>query len=212
MVATLATIRSCPSLNPAELVMRRPVNRIAPTALLLAWGFVAWSTEAGAQASPGQYQLHAGDKIQVSVWKEVDLQRLVVVRPDGQFSFPLTGEVKAAGRTADEIRADIENRLKKYIPEPVVTVTVEDVGGNRMYVIGQVNKPGMFIMNPQVNVLQALSLAGGTTPFAKLDGIIVIRGSGAAQTSLPFRYSQVTEGKSLGQNVMLESGDVVVVP
>jgi polysaccharide export outer membrane protein len=124
----------------------------------------------------------------------------------------LTGEVKAAGRTADEIRADIENRLKKYIPEPVVTVTVEDVGGNRMYVIGQVNKPGMFIMNPQVNVLQALSLAGGTTPFAKLDGIIVIRGSGTAQTSLPFRYSQVTEGKSLGQNVMLESGDVVVVP
>lgn len=192
--------------------MRRPVNRIAPTALLLAWGFVAWSTDAGAQASPGEYKLHAGDKIQVSVWKETDLQRLVIIRPDGQFSFPLTGEVKAAGRTADEVRADIENRLKKYIPEPVVTVTVEEVGGNRMYVIGQVNKPGMFIMNPRVNVLQALSLAGGTTPFAKLDGIIVIRGSGTAQTSLPFRYSQVTEGKSLGQNVMLESGDVVVVP
>jgi polysaccharide export outer membrane protein len=156
--------------------------------------------------------LHAGDKIQVSVWKEEDLQRLIIVRPDGKFSFPLTGEVQAAGRSADAIRLDLESRLKKYIADPVVTVTVEEVGGNRMYVIGQVTRPGMFIMNPQVNVLQALSLAGGTTPFAKLDDIIIIRGTGAAQTSLPFRYSQVTDGKSLAQNILLESGDVVVVP
>jgi polysaccharide export outer membrane protein len=163
----------------------------------------------GAEAS---YKLHAGDKIQVSVWKEVDLQRPVIIRPDGKFSFPLTGEVTASGRTADEVRIDIENRLKKYIPEPVVTVTVEETAGNRIFVIGQVNKPGVFVMNPQVNVLQALSLAAGTTPFAKLDGIIVIRGSGAAQTTLPFKYSQVTEGKALGQNIMLEAGDVVVVP
>ena len=81
-----------------------------------------------------------------------------------------------------------------------------------MYVIGQVKKPGVFVMNPQLNVLQALSLAEGATPFAKLDDIIVIRGTGASQTTLPFRYSQVTEGKSLGQNILLESGDVVVVP
>jgi polysaccharide export outer membrane protein len=163
----------------------------------------------GAEAS---YKLHAGDKIQVSVWKEVDLQRPVIIRPDGRFSFPLTGEVIATGRTADEVRQDIENRLKKYIPEPVVTVTVEETGGNRIFVIGQVNKPGVFVMNPQVNVLQALSLAAGTTPFAKLDSIILIRGSGATQTTLPFKYSQVTEGKALGQNIMLEAGDVVVVP
>jgi polysaccharide export outer membrane protein len=167
---------------------------------------------ASAQAVAGDYKLHAGDKIQVSVWKEVDLQRLVVIRPDGKFSFALTGEVQAAGRTPDEIRVDIENRLKKYIPEPVVTVTVEETAGNRIFVIGQVNKPGVFIMNPQVNVLQALSLAAGATPFAKLDNIIVIRGTGNSQTSLPFRYGQVTEGKALGQNILLESGDVVVVP
>ena len=91
-------------------------------------------------------------------------------------------------------------------------MTVEETAGNRIFVIGQVNKPGMFVMNPQVSVLQALSLAAGATPFAKLDSIIVIRGAGASQTSLPFRYSQVTEGKSLGQNILLESGDVVVVP
>jgi polysaccharide export outer membrane protein len=167
---------------------------------------------AAAQSGVAEYKLHAGDKIEVSVWKEVDLQRRVTVRPDGRFTFPLTGDVQAAGRSADEIRNDIETRIKKYIPEPVVTVTVEEAVGNRVYVIGQVNRPGMMVMNPQLNVLQALSLAGGTTAFAKLDSISVIRGSGAAQRTLPFRYSQVVEGKALNQNIILESGDVVVVP
>jgi polysaccharide export outer membrane protein len=192
--------------------MNSATRRSVVATLLLAWGALFHVDGAFAQAAAGDYKLHAGDKIQVSVWKEEDLQRLVIVRPDGKFSFPLTGEVQAAGRSADAIRVDLETRLKKYIADPVVTVTVEEVSGNRMYVIGQVTRPGMFIMNPQVNVLQALSLAGGTTPFAKLDNIIIIRGTGAAQTSLPFRYNQVTDGKSLAQNVPLEAGDVVVVP
>jgi len=165
-----------------------------------------------AQGAANDYKLHAGDKIEVSVWKEVDLQRKVTVRPDGRFTFPLTGDVQAAGRSADEIRTDIETRLKRYIPEPVVTVTVEEVLGNRVYVIGQVVRPGMFVMNPQLDVLQALSMAGGTTPFAKLDNIIVLRSTGTAQRTLPFRYNQVVEGKNLEQNTRLESGDVVVVP
>src|SRR4029453_12914040 len=159
-----------------------------------------------------EYRLHAGDSITISVWKELDLQRKVMIRPDGRFSFPLTGEVQAAGRTPDEVRIEIENSLKKFIPEAVVTVIVEEFNGNRVYVIGQVTKPGMYVMNPSLNVLQALSLEGGSTPFAKLDSISVIRGSGPAQKTMPFRYSQVVEGKALQQNVTLESGDVVVVP
>ena len=182
-----------------------------PAVMLIAAGLLAGAT-ASSQGAPTDYKLHAGDKIQVSVWKELELQRMVIVRPDGRFSFPLAGEVQAAGRSADNVRVEIEGRLQKYIPEPVVTVTVEEVAGNRIFVVGQVNKPGMFIMNPQLSVLQALALAGGGTPFAKLDGIIILRGLGASQTALPFRYSQVTEGKSLGQNIMLESGDVIVVP
>jgi polysaccharide export outer membrane protein len=192
--------------------MKPATRRTVAATLLLACGALFQVNGAHAQATSGDYKLHAGDKIQVSVWKEVDLQRPVIIRPDGKFSFPLTGEVQASGRTADQVRVDIEGRLKKYIPEPVVTVTVEETAGNRIFVIGQVNKPGMFVMNPQLSVLQALSLAAGGTPFAKLDNIIVIRGTGAAQTTLPFRYGQVTEGKSLEQNIMLESGDVVVVP
>lgn len=183
--------------------------RIGLLAASLAFQVPAWSQE---QAQAGGYRLHAGDSITVSVWKELDLQRKVMVRPDGRFSFPLAGEVQAAGRTPDEVRIDIEGKLKKFIPEAVVTVITEDFAGNRVYVIGQVNKPGMFIMNPQLTVLQALSLAGGSTPFAKLDDISILRGTGAGQKSLPFRYNQVVEGKSLQQNIALESGDVVVVP
>jgi polysaccharide export outer membrane protein len=93
-----------------------------------------------------------------------------------------------------------------------VTVTAVETGGNRVYVIGQVARPGMFVMNPELNVLQALTLAGGPTPFAKLDSISVLRGTGTAQKTLSFRYSQVVEGKSLQQNITLESGDVIVVP
>ena len=165
-----------------------------------------------AQETSGDYKLHAGDSITVSVWKELELQRKVIIRPDGRFSFPLAGEVQAAGRSADEVRQDIESQLKKYIPEAVVAVMVEDVSGNRIYVIGQVTKPGMYVMNPELTVLQALSLAGGGTPFAKLGNISVIRGKGTAQKTLPFRYDQVIEGKSLQQNITLESGDVVLVP
>ena len=118
----------------------------------------------------------------------------------------------AAGRTVTDVRAEIESRLQKFIAEPVVTVTVTEVGGNRVFVIGQVTRPGVFIMNPELNVLQALSLAGGTTAFAKLDEIIVIRGSGASQRAVRFNYSQVSSGKDLNQNIALESGDVVLVP
>lgn len=183
------------------------LNRfLASIALLVA------SLPAAGQGAEADYRLHAGDSITVSVWKEIDLQRKVMIRPDGKFSFPLAGEVQASGRTADEVRADIEGKLGKFIPEAVVTVIVEDFAGNRIYVIGQVNKPGMFIMNPQLTVLQALSLAGGHTPFAKLDDISIVRGVGANQKSLPFRYNQVVEGKALQQNIALQSGDVVVVP
>ena len=193
------------------------MNRGFCAALFIALAGILASTatyaqDAAGEDAAGDYMLHAGDSITVSVWKELELQRKVIIRPDGRFSFPLAGEVQAAGRSADQIRQDIESKLTKYIPEAVVAVMVEDVSGNRIYVIGQVTKPGMYVMNPQITVLQALSLAGGGTPFAKLDNISVIRGTGTAQKVLPFRYDQVIEGKALQQNITLQSGDVVLVP
>jgi polysaccharide export outer membrane protein len=166
-----------------------------------------------AEAPLADYRLHAGDTLDVAVWKETELQRpTIVVAPDGRFSFPLAGQIMAAGKTVAEVRRELETKLMKYIPEPVVTVGIVGVAGNTAYVIGQVNKPGAFVMNPALNVLQALSLAGGGNPYAKMDSIIVIRGSSGAQRVLPFRFSQVSAGKDLAQNVVLESGDVVLVP
>jgi len=166
-----------------------------------------------AEAPLADYRLHAGDTLDVAVWKETELQRpTLVVAPDGRFSFPLAGQIMAAGKTVAEVRRELETKLMKYIPEPVVTVGIVGVAGNTAYVIGQVNKPGAFVMNPALNVLQALSLAGGGNPYAKMDSIIVIRGSPGSQRVLPFRFSQVSAGKDLAQNVVLESGDVVLVP
>jgi polysaccharide biosynthesis/export protein len=162
--------------------------------------------------APPDYEVNPGDELQIDVWREEDLQRIVIVRPDGKFSFPLSGEVKAADRTPAEIQAELSQKLRVYIPEAVVTVTVKGIEGNRIYVIGQVNNPGTFVMNPQINVLQALSLAGGMTAFASSNNIIILRSRGAEQVTRPFRFDDVARGRNLEQNILLEAGDVVIVP
>lgn len=178
--------------------------------------FVAVASPAVAQQSPiadqGEYRINAGDRLEISVWKEEDLQRQVLVRPDGAFTFPLAGEIMAKGRTVTEVRKELEERLTVYIPELASTVTVVEVSGNTVYVIGQVQNPGAFVMNPVLDVMQALSLAGGTTPFASLKQIRILRREGGTRKAIRFDYTAVSEGKGLEQNIVLQSGDVVVVP
>lgn len=158
------------------------------------------------------YRMNPGDLLEISVWKEEALQREVLIRPDGGFSFPLAGDMSAKGKTVLQIRDELAARLSRYIPDLVITVTVTGVEGNRIFVIGQVREPGVFVMNPHLDVMQALSLAGGTTPFASLKNIRIIRRENGVQRALTFDYTDVSEGKSLAQNVVLQSGDVVVVP
>jgi polysaccharide export outer membrane protein len=159
------------------------------------------------------YSVKAGDTLSIAVWKEPDLtSNAVLVRPDGTFSFPLVGQVDARGKNVQELQNLITERLKKYIAEPVVTVSVQEVKGNKVYVIGQVTKPGDFVVNPSVNVMQALSMAGGATAFASLNNIIILRRTPSGQIALPFHYNDVVHGKDLQQNVELQAGDVVVVP
>lgn len=159
------------------------------------------------------YYVQAGDVLEVSVWKEEDLQKQVLVRPDGRISFPLIGDVDVAGKTIDELRQEITGRLVKFIPDLTVTVSIQSIDGNRIYVIGQVNSPGSFVVNPRVDVMQALSLAGGTTAFAALDDIVILRREAdGSQRAISFRYKDVTRGRSLEQNIILHSGDIVVVP
>jgi polysaccharide export outer membrane protein len=164
-----------------------------------------------AQATAG-YAVKPGDVLEISVWKEPDLQRTVLVRPDGQFSFPLVGEVDARGKTVAELNKLVSERLTKYISDAVVTISVTEIKGNKIYVLGQVNRPGEFIVNPSVNIMQALSMAGGMTPFAATNDIIVLRGQGKQQNAMAFRYNDVVRGRSLDTNIELLSGDIVVVP
>lgn len=164
-----------------------------------------------AQALP-DYELQAGDTLEISVWGEEDLLRTVLVRPDGKFSFPLLGEFDANGKTTSVLQQEMRERLVRYIPEAVVTVAVTGIEGNVIYVIGEVENPGSIVMNPRLTVLQALSLARGTTAFADVDNIIVVRGNGDERQVFNFRYSDVIRGRNLQQDIELQSGDVVIVP
>jgi len=163
-------------------------------------------------AQQSGYIVKPGDVLEISVWKEPDLQRQVLVRPDGAFSFPLVGQVDARGKTVAELNKLVADRVSKYIAEAVVTVSLQEVKGNKVFVIGQVNRPGEFIVNPSVNVMQALSMAGGLTAFAAQNDIKILRRAGTTQQALPFQYGDVVRGRSLNQNIELTAGDVVVVP
>ena len=167
----------------------------------------------GAVSADAGYLVQAGDILLISVWKEPELQRETLVRPDGGFSVPLAGEVHARGRPVAEIEREIATRISRYIPEPVVTVSLLKVQGNKVHVLGKVARPGEFVMSSDTDVMQALSMAGGTTPFASVNDIVVLRRQpDRSQVSIPFRYGDVEEGQNLEQNILLQAGDVVVVP
>src|SRR5690606_28119668 len=123
----------------------------------------------------GAYEIGPEDLLEISVWREKDLQREVLVRPDGWITFPLVGPILAAGKTTQQLQAEITERLQKYIPNPVVTVTVQKIQGLKVFVLGRVEKPGEYVVGRYVDVLQALSLAGGLTPFANADEIKILR-------------------------------------
>lgn len=163
-------------------------------------------------AADAGYQIGPEDALEISVWKDDTLRATTLVRPDGGISFPLVGDVMVAGKTAAQVREELTRRLDKFIPESVVTVSVARVASYRIYVIGRVNKPGEFPLGRPVDVLQALSLAGGTTPFAVEDDIRVIRKVDGRSVSFPFDYARVRRRGDLSQNITLKSGDVLLVP
>lgn len=186
-------------------------------ALALLWGLLALGLlllpEPGhAQAGGGSYRIGPEDLLEISVWREESLHREVLVRPDGGISFPLAGDVHVAGKTPQEVQYEITQRIRKYIPEAVVNVSVKEVSGYRIFVVGKVNNPGQFVVGRYVDVLQALTLAGGLTPYANESAIKVLRNEGGKQKVYPFEYSDVKDGRALEQNILLQSGDTVVVP
>jgi len=188
----------------------------------LAWvsGCMSQATVSPEQVNPpglsvvsDRYLIQPGDKLAISVWGEEKLARQTVVLPDGRFSFPLVGDLVAGGKTTQEIDDEITDQLVRFMSQPEVTVSVIEATGNKIYVIGMVNRPGEFPLNRTVDVMQALTMAGGTSRFADLNDIKILRRNKEGKSiSLEFRYKDVVSGRRLDQNILLQVGDVVVVP
>ncbi|KEO99077.1 hypothetical protein EH32_08215 [Erythrobacter litoralis] len=171
-------------------------------------------------ASGPDYRVNSGDQLEISVWREDELQREVMVLPDGTMSFPLIGTITAAGKTASEIEQQISSRLESNFVDgdvPDVTVTVARTSGLQFSVIGKVQSPGIFTPGRYVTILEALSFSGGVTEFASLSNIVVVRKSGETLTVVPVDLSDVLRSKSVSAAdvsalPMIRSGDTIIVP
>jgi polysaccharide biosynthesis/export protein len=167
-----------------------------------------------ARADAPPYLVNPGDVLQVFVWNEKELTQEVLVRPDGAISLPLAGQVSAGGLSVPQIEQSLTDALSKYMNDkPAVTVAIKETRGYSVYVLGKVNKAGLFPINQPTDVVQALAMAGGLTPFAAENSIHILRrDKSGEQKAIPFRYSDVKAGEELQTNILLQSGDVIVVP
>ena len=190
----------------------------------------AWGAQKQGQAKPsnvgaatqGQKGMSAADEstfvigpedvLEISVWKEADVSRTVPVRPDGKISIPLLNDLQATGLTPVQLQEELTQALRKFITGPQVTVIVREINSRRIFVIGEVTRPGAFPMFPSMTVLQALSTAGGFSQFAKLSGVYVLRLENGKQVTYPFNYKDVIRGLRPEQNINLRPGDTIVVP
>jgi polysaccharide biosynthesis/export protein len=158
------------------------------------------------------YMIGPEDVLDISVWKEPDVSRVVPVRPDGRISLPLINDVQAAGLSPQQLAGSVAEKLKKYLNGPQVTVIVTAINSQRVFVVGEVLRAGAFPMLPGMTVLQALSSAGGFTTFADVKKIHVMRMRNGKQVEIPFNYREVLKGDNSEQNIKLEPGDTIVVP
>lgn len=160
----------------------------------------------------GGYTVGKGDVLQISVWKDPELSRQVTVLPDGTVSLPLVGQLVVAGKTLGLIRSEVTAKIKDYLPSPILNISVVQVNSMIIYVIGKVRAPGRFPVSSEINVLQALAMAGGLDRFADEDNIKIYREENGQTRIIPFDYSEVVDGEQLQQNIRLRRGDVIVVP
>ncbi len=172
----------------------------------------AAADDSAGPGATGSYRIQPGDQLAITVWGEAELTTPVIVRPDGALSFPLVGDLAAAGRTPTELADALRAGLTRFLPDPIVTVAVTRADGNVVYVIGKVNRPGAFAMARPTDVMQALTLAGGLDPFADADDILVLRQQDGQTQAIRFDFTEAARGRALERNIALRPGDVVVVP
>ena len=152
------------------------------------------------------------DVLEIQVWKEPDFSRQVLVRPDGKITLPLVGDILASGMNTMGLKALLSEKLEDFVSKPEVTVIVLESRSKNFYIIGKITRPGTYPLNPDMTVLQAISVAGGLAEWADKDSIRIIRRSGGKEEILPFDYDKVISGKSLEQNILLKPNDTIIVP
>ncbi len=161
----------------------------------------------------GHYLIGPEDVLEISVWKNVDLSKVVTVRPDGRITLPLIGDVQAAGVTSDKLKDDITARLKQYQDAAVVSVIVQQVNSYRIYILGEVRNPGSYQVKTRTTLLQAVSLAGGFTQYASKDKIVLLHmNESGAEEKTTVRLKDIVYSEKGGKNIMLKPGDTVFVP
>ena len=164
-------------------------------------------------SSGDDYLIGADDVLAINVWKEPDLSRTVPVRPDGRITLPLIGDIAASGTTPRQLQASIEQDLSKYISKPAVTVIVQEAKSHKFNIVGEVQKPGAYVLTGPLTVLDAIALAGGFRDWAKVKSIYVLRpGPNGSRSKLAFNYKKVIKGGDGAENIQLKMGDTVVVP
>jgi polysaccharide export outer membrane protein len=173
------------------------------------------STDAATAPRPHDDSFVIGndDVLAINVWKEPDISRSIPVRSDGKISLPLVGEVQATGQTPLKLEQEIAAKLKNYISEPEVTVIVQQINSQKFNILGQVTRPGSYVITNSATVLDAIAVAGGFRDFAKQKSIYILRqNADGTQTRIPFNYKDVVKGQNPGQNIKLQPRDTIVVP
>lgn len=163
-------------------------------------------------AAERAYHIGPGDVLEISVWKDPELSRKLVVPPDGFISFPLIGSINVTDLAVPELKKVVTRKLSEFVPDVTVTVMLLEINSLKAYVIGKVNDPGEFAINMETSVMQILSKAGGLNPFASRGNIKILRQYDNKIVYIPFDYGEVEKGSNLAQNITLKAGDVVVVP
>ena len=203
-------LAQAPPKAPTPAPPSQPVSSPPVTAAGQAASAPDPSSNTGGPIDPQRYVIGAEDSLQITVWKEPTLSGTIPVRPDGMISLVLVGDLRAAGLTPMTLSADISQRLKKYIQDPVVTVVVLGVNSQRIFTVGEVNKVGPIMLTPGMTTLQAIVAAGGVTQFANSKHIYILRTVGGKQEKIPFNYKQALKGDN--QGILLVPGDTIVIP
>jgi polysaccharide export outer membrane protein len=165
------------------------------------------------KAHDSTFVIGADDVLAISVWKEPDVSRSIVVRSDGKISLPLAGEIVAAGQTPLQLEQEITTRLKNYITDPQVTVIVQQINSQKFNILGQVTKPGAYPLSAAATIVDAIAAAGGFRDFAKKKGIYILRkNTSGVEVRIPFNYQDFIKGKNTSQNIAIQPHDTIIVP